>query len=78
MLQVNSLVVDLKLEYMNSSSSKKIFYLLKVLDSNKHVNNRVINWYYEEGDEDALLKGQVFHEALTNTTFKFFLNRETN
>ncbi len=74
MLQVKLLEVDVDLEYVNSRSSKKLFQLLKVMDVNPDINSLVINWHYDEGDEDAFLKGQVYQEALTKARFNFHMN----
>ena len=53
--------VDIQLEYFNSASAKYIIQLLqkfrKVLVLDKKF---VINWYYEEGDEDILERGEYF------------------
>ena len=71
-----SLSVDIKLEYINSGSSKKLFYLLKVLDTNTNIRKLIVNWYYEEGDEETLVKGQVFSESLPKTEFRFHLQKD--
>ena len=76
MLKVEELVVDIDLEYINSGSSKKLFYLLKVLDSNTSIRKLIVNWYYEEGDEETLVKGQVFNESLPKTEFRFHLQKD--
>lgn len=53
--------IDIQLEYFNSASAKYIIQLLqkfrKVLVLDKKF---VINWYYEEGDEDILERGEYF------------------
>lgn len=74
MLQVKLLEVDVDLEYVNSRSSKMLFQLLKVMDVNPDIKTLIINWYYDEGDEDAFLKGQVYQEALTKARFNFHMN----
>jgi hypothetical protein len=76
MLQADSLFVDIDLEYINSGSSKKLFYLLKVLDANVNIRKLIINWYYEEGDDEALIKGQVFNESLPKAEFRFHLQKD--
>jgi hypothetical protein len=58
-------VLDVKLEYFNTSSSKclvEIFRKLEHLqDSGKNV---LINWYYEEDDEDMQESGEDFQEII--------------
>jgi len=70
-LQIKSLMVEINLEYMNSASSKKILYLLKILDANNSIKELTVNWFYEEGDEDALEIGQVFEDLLLKATFRY-------
>jgi hypothetical protein len=57
--------VDMNLEYFNSASAKVFIHLLERL---KHVNlkNRkfIFNWYYEDGDEDILERGEYFASVL--------------
>jgi Domain of unknown function (DUF1987). len=45
-------VFDIKLEYINSGSSKAILTLLKTIKRVQSLDNAYkINWYYEEDDE---------------------------
>jgi hypothetical protein len=57
--------VDMSLEYFNSASAKVLIHLLELI---KHVTlkNRkfIFNWYYEEGDEDILERGEYFSSVL--------------
>jgi len=71
-LRADNVTFNINLEYINSASVKKILDLLKELDANKLVKEIVINWYYEEGDDDALEKGQIFAELLRRSRFNFF------
>jgi hypothetical protein len=63
--------VDLNLEYFNSASAKVFIHLLEKL---KHValkdKKYIFNWYYEEGDEDILERGEYFASVL-DTHFNF-------
>ena len=50
--------VNVQLEYFNTSSSKCILDVFKKLEAiHKAKNQVVINWYYEEDDEDMLEVG---------------------
>jgi hypothetical protein len=75
-LQVRLLEVDVNLEYVNSRSSKKLFQLFKVMDENPDIKKLIIDWHYDEGDEDAFLKGQVYQEALSKASFRFHMNSD--
>jgi hypothetical protein len=71
LLKSEKLTVDINLEYMNSSSSKKLLLLLKALDSNTEIKTLKINWYYENGDDEAKESGKVFENLLRKAEFKF-------
>lgn len=57
--------VEMNLEYFNSASAKVFVHLLELL---KHVSLRnkkfIFNWYYEDGDEDILERGEYFASIL--------------
>ena len=62
--------VDIKLEYFNTSSSKCILDVFKKLESvHAGGNEMIINWYYEEDDEDMLEAGEDY-QAIINIPFK--------
>jgi hypothetical protein len=63
--------VDFCLEYFNKANSGVIISLIKRIESLKLINKKlVINWFYEEGDEDILEKGEYFASEL-NIRFNF-------
>ncbi|MFN8206485.1 MAG: DUF1987 domain-containing protein [Bacteroidales bacterium] len=58
-------VINLKFEYINTSSSKALHNILKVLnDSYDDQHKMVLNWYYEVGDDDMYELGQFFQPYL--------------
>ncbi len=58
-------VVNIQLEYFNTSSSKCILDVFKKLETIfKSHNDVVINWYYEEDDEDMLEAGEDYQSIL--------------
>ncbi len=63
-------VIDMKLEYFNTSSSKCILDFFKKLESmNGAVTNVKVNWYYETDDEDMAEAGEDY-EAIVDLPFK--------
>jgi hypothetical protein len=70
-LRAEKVNLNINLEYINSASVKKILDLLKVLDANRNVREIVINWHYEEGDDDNLETGQIFEEMLLRARFYY-------
>lgn len=63
-------LVNVQLEYFNTSSSKCILDVFKKLESIHKSNHEVqINWYYEEDDEDMLEAGEDY-ESIIRVPFK--------
>lgn len=57
--------VDMSLEYFNSASAKILISLLEKITYVSLKNKKfVINWYYEDGDEDILERGEYFASVL--------------
>ncbi len=61
-------VLNVQLEYFNTSSSKCILDVFKKLETLKDTNIE-INWYYEEDDEDMLEAGEDY-QAIIDIPFK--------
>ena len=61
----DSTVVDIELEYFNSGSAKFVMQILREL-SELIVEGRdlKVNWYYEEGDDDILERGEYYSSIL--------------
>ncbi|MDO9579182.1 MAG: DUF1987 domain-containing protein [Bacteroidales bacterium] len=65
--------VDFYLEYLNTNNIKFYISLLKKIETIKLKNKKyVINWYYEEGDEDIIEKGEYISSVL-DVTFNFIM-----
>lgn len=55
-------VINLKLNYINSSSTKKILELVTHFEKiEKEGYNVELNWFYEENDDDMLEEGHEFN-----------------
>ncbi len=64
-----STTVDFKLEYFNTSSSKSLLDVLRKLQALYDEGNIVIiNWYYEEDDDEILEIGEDFM-SIVNVPF---------
>lgn len=58
-------VVNIQLEYFNTSSSKCILDVFKKLETiHKAGHDVVINWFYEEDDEDMLEAGEDYQSII--------------
>ena len=63
--------IDIELEYFNSGSSKSILHILRALvDVTKKGKEFSVNWYYEEGDDDILERGE-YYESILDINFNF-------
>lgn len=57
--------IDLGFEYINTSSTKWIFNILKELSQMKDVEENIkIIWYYEQGDEDMCELGFILRSLI--------------
>jgi hypothetical protein len=58
-------IVEMSLDYFNSASAKVFIHLLQKVTyvTLKH-RKFIFNWYYEDGDEDILERGQYFSSVL--------------
>lgn len=68
-LDTEKVIFDINLEYLNTSSSMQLFSLLKKLEENCLITELVVNWYFEEDDEDHYDTGLFFEEKLYRTKF---------
>lgn len=63
--------IDIEFEYFNSASAKYIIRLLQKFQIVTLQDKKFyINWFYEEGDEDILERGEYFASVL-NIDFNF-------
>lgn len=59
--------VNIELEYINTSSSRGLLTIFRMLKTMQHENedaNLVINWYYQEIDLDMHETGEYFQEMV--------------
>jgi hypothetical protein len=70
-LQVETVTFDINLEYVDTGCSHLLLKLLKTLDANISIKKLIINWHYEEVDDDALQDGQILKEILQKAEFRF-------
>jgi hypothetical protein len=62
--------INLKFEYINTSSMKWIFEILKVFLENPELKEKLsISWYYEEGDDDMRELGEILRSFM-NSSFR--------
>jgi hypothetical protein len=68
-----STTVDIELEYFNSGSSKALLHILRALaEISKMGRKLTINWYYEDGDDDIMERGE-YYESILEVKFNFIV-----
>lgn len=75
-LKVEKTTIELNLEYFNTATSKKLLELLKTLDANNNIGEILINWHYEEGDEDSVEMAEIYEECLLRVKFQYYEHEE--
>ena len=65
-----TIIVEIKLEYFNTASSKQIAKLFLQLENFIEKNNISIKWFYEKEDNDMLISGTQYAKFL-NLKFDF-------
>lgn len=59
-------VVNIHMEYFNSASARVFIKLFqKIIYVTVKDKKYIFNWYYDEGDEDILERGEYFSAVLT-------------
>lgn len=57
--------VNIELEYFNSGSAKYVMQMLRELSEVMSENKKlIVNWHYEEGDDDILERGEYYSTIL--------------
>jgi hypothetical protein len=70
-LDCKSVHFTIEIDYFNTSSSKKLLEILKILDEQDNVKEFIVYWGFESDDEDVLTKGQILEERLKKARFRF-------
>ena len=76
-LKSTEIIFSIKLEYFNTSSAKMLWMLLKAADKNNHATKVLVNWFYEEGDDESYESAEMYKQDLSRTEFKYFVYAET-
>lgn len=66
-ISAKELELDIKLEYVNTSSSKRIIEFIRNLDNNNKIKKIKLNWFYEADDPDMLEFGEMIQHSLRRT-----------
>ena len=64
-------IFNINLEYFNTATSKKLMELFRTIDANNKLKSILINWHFEEGDEDSVEMGEIYEENLLRSEFRY-------
>jgi hypothetical protein len=67
----NSIRLEINLDYFNTSASKQLLNLFRVIEKNPENKEVTMIWVYEEGDEEMLESGELYRELLPGFRFEF-------
>jgi len=71
----SNIVINFKLDYFNTASSKQIAKLLRIIELSPSSSNVTIKWFYDEEDTDMLKAGNRYNK-LMDVQFEFVVNKE--
>jgi len=63
--------IEINLDYFNTSVSKILLDIFKIIENNEENKNIEVRWLYEEGDEEMLESGEIYQELLPRIKFSF-------
>lgn len=63
--------IEFNLDYFNTSVSKQILDMFKIIEGNPANKVIKIKWMYEDGDEEMLESGEIYSEMLKRFQFTF-------
>ncbi len=66
-----SILVEINLEYFNTSVSKQLHDFLNVLDAKPGDCKVKVIWYFEEGDDEMLESGEIYQELFPRIEFTY-------
>ncbi len=70
-LSAEQVQIDIMLDYVNTSSSKRIIELIKTIDTNSNVKKIKMNWFYETDDADMLEFGEIIQRGVKKIKTKY-------
>jgi len=63
--------IEINLDYFNTSVSKILLDIFKIIENNEENKSIEVRWLYEEGDEEMLESGEIYQELLPRIKFSF-------
>jgi hypothetical protein len=70
-MEAKKIEFSIELDYINTSASKQLFSMLRLLDENSNIDEILVKWYYEADDDDHLETGEFFEDKLNRVEFEY-------
>jgi hypothetical protein len=70
-ISIEEVHIEINLDYYNTSVSKQLLDLFKIIDNKKDIQTVNVKWMYEEGDDEMLESGEIYQEILPRFKFTF-------
>lgn len=69
-LRAKDVILDVKLDYLNTASSKCLFHVFDALEKNEKIKHGDVRWYYESDDEEMQETGEIYAEMCEKIKFE--------
>jgi hypothetical protein len=63
--------IEFNLDYFNTSVSKQLLDMFKIIENNPANKTIKIKWMYEDGDDEMLESGEIYSEMLKRFEFTY-------
>jgi hypothetical protein len=70
-LKVEKIEFYTRLEYMNTTSSQNLLFLLKEIENNPYAQEVIVNWCFESDDPESKELGELMATNLNKCVFKY-------
>jgi hypothetical protein len=71
------LTFDFAMEYFNSSTTKQIYIMLRMMNEHAAGNKITVNWIVEDENDDMLIEcGADYADEMENLTFNMLIGSE--
>jgi hypothetical protein len=77
-LEADAVTFNVNLDYFNTATSKKLLELMKHLDDNNKIGSVLVNWHFEDGDDESVEMAEIYEEKCPiRTKFRYIEHAET-
>jgi len=70
-LKATDVILEINLDYLNTSSSKCLYELVRILDENIKLKKVDIRWFYDSDDDEMFETGQMLEDNTSRIKFEY-------